>query len=93
MRLLEDIGEKPTNTISKKIRLAKGKKIKYAIVLGTRPEIIKMAPIIKELERQGLDHIIVHSGQHYSLHMDSAIFEDLNLPKPDYNLKVGSNSR
>jgi len=67
--------------------------MKYAIVLGTRPEIIKMAPIIKELEQQGLDHIIVHSGQHYSLHMDSVIFKDLDLAKPDYNLKVGSSSR
>ena len=90
MRALENIGEKSRNIISKKIGLHN---TKYAIVLGTRPEIIKMAPIIKELEQQGLDHMIVHSGQHYSLHMDSAIFEDLNLPKPDYNLKVGSNSR
>jgi len=89
MRPLENIEGKSRNIIPKKIGLHK---IKYAIVLGTRPEIIKMAPIIKELEQQGLDYIIVHSGQHYSLHMDSAIFDDLNLPKPGYNLKVGSKS-
>lgn len=67
--------------------------IKYAIVLGTRPEIIKMAPIIKELKQRGIQHIVIHSGQHYSPIMDSDIFEDLNLPKPDYNMKVGSDSR
>ncbi len=93
MRRLEDIEERPRNIMPKKIRLPKGKKTKYAIVLGTRPEIIKMAPIIREFEEQGLNYIIVHSGQHYSPHMDSNIFKDLNFPKPDYNLKVGSNSR
>lgn len=90
MRHLEDIEEKPGNIVPKKIGLPK---VKYAIVLGTRPEIIKMAPIIKELEQRGLDYVIVHSGQHYSPNMDSDIFEDLNLLKPHYNLKVGSNSR
>ncbi len=90
MRYLENIEKKSRNTLPKKIGLYK---IKYAIVLGTRPEIIKMAPIIRELEREGLDYIIVHSGQHYSANMNSDIFKDLNLPKPDYNLKVGSNSR
>ena len=93
MRHLEDIEGKPTNIMPQKIRLPKGKKTKYAIVLGTRPEIIKMAPIIKELEQRGLDYVIVHSGQHYSPNMDSDIFEDLNLLKPRYNLKVGSSSR
>lgn len=67
--------------------------IKYAIVLGTRPEIIKMAPIIKELKQRGIQHIVIHSGQHYSPIMDSDIFKDLNLPQPDYNLKIGSDSR
>ncbi|MEE8180048.1 MAG: UDP-N-acetylglucosamine 2-epimerase (non-hydrolyzing) [bacterium] len=67
--------------------------VKYAIVLGTRPEIIKMAPIIKELKQRGIQHIVIHSGQHYSPIMDSDIFKDLNLRQPDYNLKVGSDSR
>ena len=68
-------------------------RIKYAIVLGTRPEIVKMAPLIKELERQDLDYLVVHSGQHYSPNMDSNIFMDLDLPTPLYNLGVGSASR
>jgi UDP-N-acetylglucosamine 2-epimerase (non-hydrolysing) len=61
-----------------------------AVILGTRPEIIKMSPVIRELERQGLDHFILHTGQHYSYHMDRLFFEELNLPEPNYNLDVGS---
>jgi len=52
-----------------------------------------MAPIIKELKQRGIQHIVIHSGQHYSPIMDSDIFKDLNLPQPDYNLKIGSDSR
>ena len=61
-----------------------------AIVLGTRPEIIKMSPIIRECEARNLDYFILHSGQHYSYEMDRAFFEDLDLPEPKYNLDVGS---
>ena len=61
-----------------------------AIILGTRPEIIKMSPIIRECETRDLDYFILHSGQHYSYDMDRAFFEDLELPEPKYNLDVGS---
>ncbi|PKL61458.1 MAG: UDP-N-acetylglucosamine 2-epimerase (non-hydrolyzing) [Methanomicrobiales archaeon HGW-Methanomicrobiales-2] len=61
-----------------------------AIVLGTRPEIIKMSPIIRECEARNLDYFILHTGQHYSYEMDRAFFEDLELPEPKYNLDVGS---
>ncbi|MGB4757364.1 MAG: UDP-N-acetylglucosamine 2-epimerase, partial [Candidatus Methanoculleus thermohydrogenotrophicum] len=61
-----------------------------AIVLGTRPEIIKMSPIIRECESRNLDYFILHSGQHYSYDMDRAFFEELELPEPKYNLDVGS---
>jgi UDP-N-acetylglucosamine 2-epimerase (non-hydrolysing) len=64
--------------------------VKAAIILGTRPEIIKMSPIIRELECQGLDYFILHTGQHYSYSMDRVFFEELNLPEPKYNLDVGS---
>jgi len=64
--------------------------VKAAIILGTRPEIIKMLPVIRELKRQGLDHFVIHTGQHYSYNMDQIFFEDLKLPKPEYNLDVGS---
>jgi len=61
-----------------------------AIVLGTRPEIIKMSPVIRECEKRGLDYFILHTGQHYSYEMDKVFFEELELPQSRYNLNVGS---
>jgi len=61
-----------------------------AVTLGTRPEIIKLAPLIRELEESDLDYSIVHTNQHYSQNMDSVFFSELSLRKPDYNLSVGS---
>jgi UDP-N-acetylglucosamine 2-epimerase (non-hydrolysing) len=66
--------------------------MKISIVLGTRPEIIKMSPIIRECERLDLDYFILHSGQHYSYNMDRVFFEQLELPEAKYNLEVGSGS-
>lgn len=65
-------------------------KMNIAIVLGTRPEIIKMAPIIRELQRRNIDYFIIHTGQHYLYNMDKVFFEQLRLPNPKYNLQVGS---
>lgn len=64
--------------------------IKIAIILGTRPEIIKMSPVIRECEKQGLDYFILHTGQHYTYNMDRVFFEQLELPEAKYNLDVGS---
>jgi len=61
-----------------------------AIILGTRPEIIKMSPVIRACEKQNLDYCIIHTGQHYSYEMDRVFFEELELPQPEYNLDVGS---
>jgi UDP-N-acetylglucosamine 2-epimerase (non-hydrolysing) len=61
-----------------------------AIILGTRPEIIKMSPIIRECEGRGEDYFILHTGQHYSYSMDRIFFEQLHLPDARYNLNVGS---
>lgn len=60
-----------------------------AIILGTRPEIIKMAPIIWECERRCLDYFVLHTRQHYSYQMDRVFFEELELSRPEYNLDVG----
>lgn len=62
------------------------------IILGTRPEIIKLAPVIQECLRSDIDHTVIHTGQHYSENLDSVFFEQLDLPEPDYNLAVGSGS-
>jgi len=59
------------------------------ILIGTRPEIIKMAPLIRACEKKNLDYFILHTGQHYSYEMDRKIFLDLELREPKYNLNVG----
>jgi len=63
-----------------------------AIVLGTRPEIVKMSPIIKELEKRKTGFFILHTGQHYSYNLDKVFFEQLKLPRPKHNLEVSSGS-
>ena len=66
--------------------------MKIAVVLGTRPEIIKMAPIIDETVKQGIDLTLIHTGQHYDKEMSDNFFRDLEIPAPDYNIQVGSGS-
>ena len=66
--------------------------IKIPIILGTRPEIIKMSPVIRECENQNIAYFILHTGQHYSDNLDKIFFEDLELPAAKYNLDVGSGS-
>jgi UDP-N-acetylglucosamine 2-epimerase (non-hydrolysing) len=63
-----------------------------SIVLGTRPEIIKMAPVIRACQNAGTDYSVLHTGQHYSYDMDRIFFDELELPQPDFNLDVGSGS-
>ena len=65
---------------------------KVAVILGTRPEIIKMSPVIRELRRQSVDYFVLHTGQHYSYNMDKVFFEQLQLPPPEFNINVGSGS-
>jgi len=64
--------------------------MKIAIILGTRPEIIKMSPIIRECQKRKLGFFVLHTNQHYSHNLDNIFFEELQLPKPKYNLKIGS---
>lgn len=66
--------------------------MKIAIILGTRPEIIKMSPVIRECIKRNLDFYILHTGQHYSYNMDRLFFEELSLPEAKYNLDIGSGS-
>lgn len=66
--------------------------MKTAIVIGTRPEIVKMSPIIRELDKRNANYLIIHTGQHYSYNMDKVFFKELKLPEARYNLEVGSGS-
>jgi UDP-N-acetylglucosamine 2-epimerase (non-hydrolysing) len=62
-------------------------------VVGTRPNFVKIAPIMREMRRhQALEPILVHTGQHYDHAMSDAFFDELKIPRPDYNLGVGSGS-
>jgi len=63
------------------------------IILGTRPEIIKMSPVVRACERQeGSDYFVIHTGQHYSHHMDRVFSGRLGLPDAKYDLDCGSGS-
>jgi len=61
-------------------------------VVGARPNFIKMAPIVLELQRQEMGQIFVHTGQHYDKQMSDVFFEELRMPQPDVYLGVGSGS-
>ena len=61
-------------------------------VVGARPDFMKLAPVDRELVKRGVEHVIVHTGQHYDHGMSSAFFEQLWIPAPDYHLRVGSGS-
>jgi len=65
--------------------------MKIAYVFGTRPEIIKLAELIK-ITYKTENVILIHSGQHYSYNLSKIFLDDFNLPKIDYNLKIGSGS-
>ncbi|HEX4600983.1 MAG TPA: UDP-N-acetylglucosamine 2-epimerase (non-hydrolyzing) [Gemmatimonadales bacterium] len=62
-------------------------------VVGARPNFVKLAPVDRALApRPDVEHVIVHTGQHYDPEMSAAFFEELWIPAPDYNLGVGSGS-
>src|SRR5881409_3477041 len=62
-------------------------------VVGARPNFMKLAPVDRELaKRPDVEHLIVHTGQHYDPEMSAAFFEELWIPAPDHHLGVGSGS-
>ncbi len=61
-----------------------------AIILGTRPELIKCAPVILEAQRRGIPVGIIHTGQHYTPELDDIFFTELDLPTPIAHVHVGS---
>ena len=62
---------------------------KICIIPGTRPEIIKMSPVVRACERRGADWFVVHTGQGCSCDVDRAFFEEMELPEARYNLYDG----
>ncbi len=58
------------------------------VVVGTRPEIVKMAPLVRALQKHKIPTTFVHCGQHYDYNMSQQFIEDLELPAPDYAYSV-----
>ena len=63
--------------------------MKIMTVLGARPQFIKAAPVSRELRKVHTE-LIIHTGQHYDTNMSDIFFEELEIPKPDFHLGVGS---
>lgn len=64
--------------------------MKTRTIISTRPEVIKMSPVVRACGRQGADWFMVHTGQHYSYEMDRVFFEEMELPEARYNPDAGS---
>ena len=82
-------------------RDAKQQNMKLILVAGTRPNFMKIAPLVRAINRHNknlddtatrIEFLLVHTGQHYDIEMSEVFFRDLGLPKPDINLEVGSAS-
>jgi len=72
--------------------------MKVISVVGARPNFMKIAPFIRAVEEYNrihnnfIDHLLVHTGQHYDIRMSEAFFRDLDIPEPGINLEIGSGS-
>jgi UDP-N-acetylglucosamine 2-epimerase (non-hydrolysing) len=68
--------------------------VRILYVFGTRPNFVKMAPVIREMRRRlpASRHVLVHTGQHYDREMSELFFDELDVPEPDHMLEVGSGS-
>src|ERR1022692_2753445 len=77
--------------------MSSSKTTKYLLVVGARPNFMKIAPIHRAFSsrrnaQSTADLLLVHTGQHYSRNMSDDFFRDLGIPEPDINLEVGSGS-
>ena len=68
--------------------------LQIATVLGARPQFVKAAVVTRALAEQGVDEVLVHTGQHYDWEMSQAFFEGLGLPEPgEENLHLSKSIR
>jgi UDP-N-acetylglucosamine 2-epimerase (non-hydrolysing) len=68
--------------------------VRLAYVIGARPNLVKMAPVVRALQARLPEarHVLIHTGQHYDRRMSGEIMDELGLPEPDHMLGVGSAS-
>ncbi len=64
--------------------------MRVAVVTGTRPQIVKTAPVLQATTENDIDVVFIHTGQHYDYEMATQFIEELSIPSPDFNLGVGS---
>jgi UDP-N-acetylglucosamine 2-epimerase len=63
--------------------------MKIISIVGARPQFIKVAPICHKMAENGIESIIIHTGQHYDYQLSDIFFDELNIPAPDFNLEIG----
>lgn len=64
--------------------------MKVLSVVGARPQFVKLAPVAQAMKDASVEHVIVHTGQHYDPSMSDVFFENLNIPLPNIHLNCGS---
>ena len=68
-------------------------RLKVITVVGTRPEIIRLARVISALDNsEAIEHIIIHTGQNYDYELNQIFFDDLSIRKPDYFLNAAGST-
>jgi len=66
--------------------------VRILSIVGARPQFVKLAPVADAFATAGVEHLIVHTGQHYDSRMSDVFFAELAIPEPDVHLGVGSGS-
>ena len=65
--------------------------IKIVTIVGARPQFVKAAVVSREIQRrEGVEELIVHTGQHFDANMSALFFEEMRIPAPTYNLNINS---